>query len=254
MYEDIDDIIYNNYNKLKREIVEILVGKYYYESDKEILELIRELNERNIDFKNRLKKEINREKYQEIYELKVELGKEKSEWKIRGNSATRWNPNGLKFESCILPLNFDIKKMEITSTDEIEGKINFNYPNDIEKSEQKKHWIYTELYDFLEKKPREFKQKEILEHKEMKDLKIESIKNWEDMKNHMIKRGISPEGYTKKMGIFLLNLKGETFTVEDINEAISFNNRKTRQVYIKKFTELDLIEGTKIKRVYRKKF
>jgi hypothetical protein len=246
--------------KLKKEIYEILLGvEYTYKPDDYILLIIKELDEKSEYFKKRLKNELNNELPEdikkEIYELKAQIGKEKSEWKIRGNSASRWASNGLKFETCILPINFDIKKMEIYDITGKNGEIYFTYPNDIEKSKRKNLWIYTELYDYLkDNKPRTLEEKEILEHKEMKDLKIESIKNWEDMKNYMISKGVSPEKYMKKMGIFLLNLKGKTFTVEDIDKAIGFNNRKTRQVYIKKFIDLDLIESTKIKRVYRKKF
>jgi hypothetical protein len=248
MYYDADDVLYESYQKLKIMIVKILVGEYNYESDKEIIEMIRELNERNVNFKNRLKKEINREKNQEIYELKVQLGKEKSEWKKRGNSYSRWNPNGLEFETCILPINFDIKKMEIIENDEIFGKIRFKYPNDVEKTKQKDNWIYIELYDFLNNKPR------APVHKEMKDLKIESIKTWEDMKEYMISKNVSPGKYIKEMGIFLLNLEGDTFTLHDINQANVFNNRKTRRIYIKKFIDLGLIEETKTIGAYRKKF
>ena len=196
----------------------------------------------------------NKDHNKEIYEIKVQLGKEISKWKKRGNAYSRWNPNGLEFEPCILPLDFDIDNIEVTQVKDKEGKLYFNYPIDKEKSERKNHWIYIELYDLLKEKPRELKQKEILEQKEIKDLKIETIKNWEDMKEHLINKGVSPKGYMKKMGLFLLNLKGDTFTIEDIDEAIGFNNRKTRRDYIKKFIDLDLIEGTKIKRVYRKKF
>jgi hypothetical protein len=166
----------NKYYKLISEIQKILYGETYsYQTDEYLLKKIKELKEIN---------KQNKEKDKEIYELKIQLREEKSEWKQRGNAYPRWNS----------------------------------------------------------------KQKEI------KDLKNESIKTWEDMKDYMINNGVSPDGYMKKMGIFLLNLKGDKFTIEEINEAIDFNNRKTRRSYIKKFIELDLIEDTKIKGVNRKKF
>lgn len=239
----------NEKEKLKKDIYEILVGgEYSYKSDEKIIEIIKELNERRKYFKHRLIDQLPEDIKKDIYELKVQLGIEKSEWKIRGNSASRWAPNGLKFESCILPLNFEIDKMEIISIDEIEGKIYFDYPTDKEKSERKKHWIYIELYDFLNN------EKRVLEHKEIKDFKIDSIKTWEDMKDYIVTKGFSPKGYMREMGEFLLNLKGDTFYVDEIDKSIGFKSRKTRRFYCLKFIDLGLIEDGEKKGIYRKKF
>jgi len=184
-------------------------------------------------------KEIERLKLENL-NLKEELKIVNPEWQIEADSAWRINPVTGEREEYRAPYDFDnkmVRNLEFTNNGTTRK---FRYFDKSEPDDRRRWKFYKDipisLFNHLGDKKSKFK------YPNSKNNLNSNIKNIDDLKNLLLKKGLIFKGkYSENVYKFIIENIGKSFKTGEFIKNCQYNNRESARQHINKFQEYEVI-------------